>query len=290
MTLTKIQRQKLSNILTKNPNFHSFEGRKKILNDTGFGNLTSIIILEHSNLEIIAFNWIEILEFREEIYDFFLSLLNDYSKNNQIEIKSILEININNKELVYVMEDYVINNIVKIFISYSSADRYLREIIQDRLDIYLRSAQNNYETVWTDKEIPMGGDWNEVIQDALTNSNMGILLVSPMFLGSKYSMGEELKIMLERRKTEGYLIIPVLLRECNFYNNKDLSSMQFFKTHQSEYDVNDLLRKDKLMPFDELADISNPSERLLNKYFQKFANEIDRAVLIRNKKNTYNIQ
>jgi len=99
-----------------------------------------------------------------------------------------------------------------------------------------------------------------------------------MFLGSKYAMGEELKIMLERRRAEGYIIIPVLLRECNFSNFNDLANMQFFKTYQSEYDVNDLLSKDKLMPFDELADIEKPNERLLNKYFQKLANQIDVAL------------
>lgn len=169
---------------------------------------------------------------------------------------------------------------IKIFISYSSADRNLREIMYQRLSIYLKSTKNRFDPIWTDKEIPLGGNWDGVIQEALETSDIGILLVSPMFLGSDYSMGEELEVMLKKKQEEGYLIFPILLRECNFHNNGTLNSIQFFKTYKSEYEVTDLLEKNKLMPFDELAEVENPKERLLNKYFQKLANEIDRAILI----------
>ena len=165
-----------------------------------------------------------------------------------------------------------------IFISYSSIDRNLRQIFEQRLKVYLASAKNRFGTVWSDVEIPVGGDWNYEIQQALQESNIGILLVSPSFLGSKYCMGDEFKQMLERRKSEGYTIIPVLLRECSFQNNEDLKAIQFVKTYQSEYDVADLLKKDKLMPFDELAEIPEPQERLLNRYFLKVSAAIDRAV------------
>ncbi len=165
-----------------------------------------------------------------------------------------------------------------IFISYCSADRNLRQIMELRLKIYLKSTKNKFGEVWTDKEIAIGDDWNETIQDALEGSSIGILLVSPMFLGSHYCMADELKKMLDKRKNEGYLIVPILLRECSFFNDENLKAMQFFKTYQSEYDFADLLRKDKLMPFDELAEVPAPQERLLNRYFQKLANDIDAAV------------
>lgn len=60
----------------------------------------------------------------------------------------------------------------------------------------------------------------------------------------------------------------------------ELEKIQFVKTYQSEYDVTDLLLKNKLMPFDELADIPKPQERLLNKYFLKVTAAIDKAVWI----------
>jgi len=165
----------------------------------------------------------------------------------------------------------------KIFISYSSDDRDLRQIFEMRLKPYLQSTRNKFDNIWTDKQIPIGSSWNDEIQQALTESNIGILLVSPMFLGSQYSMGDELKKMLERREN-GYLIVPVILRECNFTNIPELSSIQFFKTYQSEYEVTDLNRTNKLMPFDELAEVPNPNRKLLNRYFLKLANTIDYAI------------
>ena len=168
----------------------------------------------------------------------------------------------------------------KIFVSYSSNDRNLREIFKQRLSIYLKSTKNKFDDIWTDTEIPLGGDWNVVILDALKTSDIGILLVSPMFLGSDYSMGEELETMLKKKREEGYLIFPILLRDCNFHNYDILSSSQFFKTYKSEYEIYELLEKNKLMPFDELAEVDKPNERLLNRYFQKLANEIDRTVSI----------
>lgn len=166
----------------------------------------------------------------------------------------------------------------KIFISYSTAERYLRQIFEQRLKVYLTGATHKFGTIWSDVEIPVGGDWNDEIQKALNQSNIGILLVSQSFLGSRYCMGDEFKQMLDRRKSEGYTIVPVLFRECSFQNNEDLKSIQFVKTYQSEYDVTDLLKKEKLMPFDELADVPVPQDRLLNKYFLKVAAAIDRAM------------
>lgn len=48
----------------------------------------------------------------------------------------------------------------KIFISYSSADRDLRQIFTQRIEVYLAGSKVNYDTVWSDVEIAVGGDWN----------------------------------------------------------------------------------------------------------------------------------
>ena len=167
----------------------------------------------------------------------------------------------------------------KIFISYSSNDRDLRQVFEQRLKVYLASAKNKFDTEWSDIQIPVGSDWNYEIQEALKQSNIGILLVSAFFLGSKYCMGDEFRQMLERRKSEGYTIVPILLRKCNFQNMDELKSIQFVKTYQSEYDVTDLLSKNELMPFDELVDVDKPNERLLNKYFLKVTDAIDKAII-----------
>ncbi len=222
-------------------------------------------------------------------------LLNDLNKHprenrqiratngNFVDVKGLFVFLGKNENIRFEKKENIMN---KIFISYCSADRDLRQIMEQSLKIYLKSTKNKFDAIWTDKEIQIGDDWNSTIQDALDSSTIGILLVSPMFLGSDYCMADELKKMLDRRKSEGYLIIPILIRECNFFNDDNLKAMQFFKTYQSEYDITDLLRKNKLMPFDELADVPNPQERLLNRYFQKLANDIDVAVTKQLAKNT----
>jgi len=165
----------------------------------------------------------------------------------------------------------------RIFISYSSDDRDLCQIFEQRLRKYLTSAKNKIEKVWSDVEILVGSDWNNEIQRALDLSDIGILLVSPMFLGSNYGMAE-FHQMMERRKSEGYKIVPVLLRECNFQNNEELGQIQFVKTYKSEYGITNLLEEGKLIPFDELVDIPNPNKLYLNKYFLKVTDAIDKAI------------
>jgi internalin A len=165
----------------------------------------------------------------------------------------------------------------KIFISYSSDDRKLFQIFEERLNKFLKSANCHYDIAWSDKLIPTGGDWNNVIQTALQKSKIGILLVSPMFLGSKNCM-DEFEQMYERRKTEGFTIIPVLLRKSNFQSNDKLKNIQFVKTYKSEYGVTDKAEKDELMPFDKLLDMRDPYDTYFSDYFLKITNAIDQAI------------
>ncbi|MEI7726922.1 MAG: COR domain-containing protein [Bacteroidota bacterium] len=166
----------------------------------------------------------------------------------------------------------------KIFISYSSADRNLRQIFEQRLKVHLASAKYKYDTVWSDVEIPAGSDWNEKIQTALNQSNIGILLVSQQFLGSRYCMGVEFKEMLDRRKSEGYIIIPVLLQKCNFQNNAELNKKQFVQTSKSECGITDKSGKNELMPFDKILNIKDKYGTILNEYFLKVTAAIDEAI------------
>jgi hypothetical protein len=195
-----------------------------------------------------------------------------------VPIQQILEGVKTDKEINIVTKNMETN---KIFISYSSDDRELQHSFAQRLKIYLASAKHKYETVWTDVAIPVGGDWNTEIQTALKQSNIGILLVSPMFLGSKYCMGDEFRQMLDRRKTEGYTIVPIKLRECHFQNIEELAKIQFVRTYKSEYGVTNFGEEGMLMPFDELADIPNPSKFHLNKYLLKVTEAIDNAIALK---------
>jgi internalin A len=163
----------------------------------------------------------------------------------------------------------------KIFISYKSDDRKLREYFEKELKQYLNASKHQFETVWSDAEIVTGTDWDEEIKKQLDNSDIGILLVSQKFLASRYIKDVELSEMLERRAQEGYILIPILLRDCDFKDNPDLKNIQFVKSLRSDFDPKSPLDH-SMMPFDEIYEFQN--ETLLNKYFMLVRRRINLAI------------
>lgn len=167
------------------------------------------------------------------------------------------------------------NSPYKIFISYKSDDRKLREYFEKELKQYLNASKHQFETVWSDAEIVTGTDWDEEIKKQLDNSDIGILLVSQKFLASRYIKEVELSEMLERRAQEGYILIPILLRDCDFKDNPDLKNIQFVKSLRSDFDPKSPLDH-SMMPFDEIYEFQN--ETLLNKYFMLVRRRINLAI------------
>jgi hypothetical protein len=91
-------------------------------------------------------------------------------------------------------------------------------------------------------------------------------------------MGEEFRRMIEKRKSQGCTIIPVLLRECNFHLQEELRKIQFVKITHDDLEINDPASKTRLVPFDKLMGLDDPYDYRKNKYFLALANAIDEAV------------
>jgi len=103
---------------------------------------------------------------------------------------------------------------VNVFISYSHQDRdYL-----DKLKIFLHEKTCPLLNVWDDGEIPLGGEWNEVIKTHLNEARIVLLLISQNFLISDYIEKVELKTALERDKRKECSVIPIFTRHCNLDN------------------------------------------------------------------------
>lgn len=60
--------------LVNNPNFQSLEGRKMILSRSKFSHLIGDLLLEHSSLETIAFNWVNVMVYQGILKEFFLQM------------------------------------------------------------------------------------------------------------------------------------------------------------------------------------------------------------------------
>lgn len=99
------------------------------------------------------------------------------------------------------------------FISYSHADKELKNKLQKHLSLLNKQA---FLATWHDEEIPPGGDINQYIKDHLNSSEIILLLVSADFLSSDYCETIEIKTALQRHEKNEAIVIPIILRACDW--------------------------------------------------------------------------
>ncbi|MGE0883398.1 MAG: TIR domain-containing protein [Blastocatellales bacterium] len=110
-----------------------------------------------------------------------------------------------------------------IFISYSHQD----EVWKDRLRPHLQAlALDDRIVVWDDRKIDAGDTWYPEIKDAINRARVAVCLISADFLASKFCVKEEIPVFLQRRETEGVVILPVLVRPCFWKKTEWLSQIQ----------------------------------------------------------------
>jgi len=165
--------------------------------------------------------------------------------------------------------------IIRIFVSYSTSDRTLREKLVAGLESHLAHRPNYQYTFWTDQEISVGDDWEKNIQRSSKECEAALLLVDAGFVASSFIEEQELPTLLARDRNE-FLLIPILLRAYDFSGFERLSGLQFFKTYYNEYELE--INPHELLPFDELGEGRGISDRQLNKYYKKLSDYIQLAV------------
>jgi hypothetical protein len=175
-------------------------------------------------------------------------------------------------------KDKDMNKEVKIFISYSSKDRDLRQLLVDGIKDHLTHTPGFNFIFWTDKQIDIGDNWKEEIDDAIKSSDIALLLVSASFASSKYIQQVELAEFFNRKQAENYLILPVLVRNYEFTHFETLSNLQFFKTYYSSYGFKKPIDRNKLLPFDVLAEDEHSTDKQLQDYYKYLADAIYNVV------------
>jgi hypothetical protein len=95
-----------------------------------------------------------------------------------------------------------------LFISYSHEDAKWLE----RLRKFLVHLEDEDISIWDDRKLNAGVQWQDEIQKALTDARAAVLLISQDFLNSKFIKTEELPTLLEKAKSEGLLIFWVPVR------------------------------------------------------------------------------
>ncbi len=113
------------------------------------------------------------------------------------------------------------------FISYSHKDKE----VHNQLKIHLTNLIRNKELIsWSDVEIPPGHVIEEKIKEKLSSAELFLLLVSPDFLASSYCIEVELKRAIERHKSGDAIIIPIIIRPCDWKNANFLKDIKVLPT------------------------------------------------------------
>jgi hypothetical protein len=102
-----------------------------------------------------------------------------------------------------------------VFISYAHADnesQNLKERWLDRFVEFLRPLVRQEDlTVCSDRDIKIGQNWHQNIQEHLNSAKAVVLLISPAFLASDYIANSELPAILKNAANQGVRIFPILI-------------------------------------------------------------------------------
>jgi hypothetical protein len=116
---------------------------------------------------------------------------------------------------------------IAFFVSYAHDDTRLAGGLLERLRRLMIPSRYYSYNLWRDTALLPGEDWDFEIRAALGASQLGLLLISPAFLGSDYISGVELPHFLGDREKP---VIPVLLEPVDFARQdlRDLERKQIF--------------------------------------------------------------
>lgn len=144
-----------------------------------------------------------------------------------------------------------INNKIRksVFISYSQKDSKHLE----RLQIHLRPlVRDGLINLWDDTKINTGDDWKNEILTALDEADIAVLIISANFLASDFIVDDELPPLLEKARSGGTRILPVILSPCRFTRDKNLSIYQ--SLNPPEEPITKLNEHDQEEIWDRLSD------------------------------------
>ena len=115
---------------------------------------------------------------------------------------------------------------VKLFISYAHED----ELHKNNLVKHLSALQRlGVIETWDDRKIMAGQNWDTAIKTSLEQAEIVIFLISADFIASNYINDVEINNALIRYKDGKQIIIPILVRACDF-SSLHLSRFQALPT------------------------------------------------------------
>lgn len=105
----------------------------------------------------------------------------------------------------------------KVFLSYAHEDEVHRETLGKHLCALEREG---LIAIWHDRMISGGREWAGAIDNALTSSDIVLLLISADFLDSDYCNDVELTEAIRMHDAGRARVVPVILRSCDWEHSK----------------------------------------------------------------------
>ena len=102
----------------------------------------------------------------------------------------------------------------RLFYSYSHKDEALRDELEKHLSLLRREGMIEQ---WHDRRIAAGQEWEGEIDENLAAAHVVLLLVSADFIASDYCFDIEMKTAMQRHEAEEAIVIPVILRPCDWH-------------------------------------------------------------------------
>ena len=115
---------------------------------------------------------------------------------------------------------------IEFFVSYAHSNKDLANSFLEKLRHMLAPSKKYEFVLWRDTALIVGEDWEKQIIEAINKCDLGLLLISPAFLASKFISEKELPAFVSGEK----LSIPVMLQPIDFarHDLKGLDKKQIF--------------------------------------------------------------
>ena len=125
---------------------------------------------------------------------------------------------------------------VKFFVSYAKKNHGAKEQFMALFTEQTAVAKRFDYQCWSDKDLCVGDDWRQSIQTALAETDFGLLLVSPAFLGSKFIVEHQLPTYLSHSGKRG---VPLMLAPVDFERHelKGLQDKQIYRLHSTDFNA-----------------------------------------------------
>jgi hypothetical protein len=78
---------------------------------------------------------------------------------------------------------------------------------------------------WSDLNISFGSTWKREIEEALTQSKIAVLLLSPAFFASRFIWDFEMPRILDHQAA-GMQVLPIVVRSCAWRLKESIAELQ----------------------------------------------------------------